>query len=356
MKIDIPQITVGVDLGDTKHFICVLNQAGNYLEERIIENSEEDLFALAQTYPGARIAMEVGTHSPWISELLTGEGCDVFVANARKLRAIYASERKCDELDARMLAKIARLDTSLLSPIRHISQDALKDRLVLGMRERLVEQRKALIQSVRFSIKSLGRRLESCSASVFAKRARRELEDDADLLETLEPTIATIETMNAGIKTLDKKIARLNAEKYVITERFQQVTGVGPITSLCFALVLEDPNRIEKTRDVGAYLGIVPRRDQSGDVDKMLGISKTGNGYLRKLLVQCSQYILGRHGPDSDLRRFGLKLAERGGKAAKKKALVAVARKLAVLLLSLWKSGKDYEPLRHGAASPLPTD
>ena len=356
MKIDIPQITIGVDLGDTKHFICVLNQAGNCLEERTVENSREEILALAETYPGARIAMEVGTHSPWISEILTGEGCEVFVANARKLRAIYANERKCDELDARMLAKIARLDTSLLSPISHVSQEALKDRLVLGMRERLVEQRKSLVQSVRFSIKSLGRRLDSCSAAVFAKRARRELEDDADLLETLESVLATIETMTEGIKTLDRKIARLNAEKYVITERFQQVTGVGPVTSLCFALVLEDPGRIGKTRDAGAYLGIVPRRDQSGDTDKMLGISKTGNGYLRKLLVQCSQYILGRYGPDSDLRRFGLKLAERGGKAAKKKALVAVARKLAVLLLSLWKSGEDYEALRHGAVTLLPAD
>ena len=160
--------------------------------------------------------------------------------------------------------------------------------------------------------------------------------------------LTAIEGMTGSIRELDEQIERLGTEQYEVTQQFRQITGVGPITALAFVLAVEDPQRIGKTRDIGAYFGIVPARDQSGGTDKSLGISKTGNAYVRKLLVQCAQYILGAHGPDCDLRRFGLKLAERGGKAHKKKAIVAVARKLAVLMLSLWKSGEDYQAERPG--------
>jgi transposase len=352
MKNEIPQITIGVDLGDTKHLFHVLDQAGKQIERGSIPNSKAALWQLARSYPGARIAIEVGTHSPWISRLLIAEGCEVFVANARKLRAIYQNERKCDELDAKMLAKIARLDPELLSPVTHISAKAMTDRLVLGSREQLVEHRKALIQSARSSVKSLGHRISSCSSACFPKTARKALDSQADVLRGIEPLLSAIGSMSASIRELDEEIERLGREEYEVTGQMRQITGVGPITALAFVLAVEDPWRIGKTRDIGAYFGIVPRRDQSGGIDKSLGISKTGNAYVRKLLVQCAQYILGAHGPDCDLRRFGLKLAERGGKAHKKKAIVAVARKLAVLLLSLWKSGEEYQADRSRENQP----
>lgn len=340
------QITIGVDLGDTQHRYHVLDQAGNTIGRGGLLNSREAFTRLAEQYPGARVAIEVGTHSPWISAHLLDQGCEVYVANARKLRAIYENERKCDEYDAEMLARIARVDTSLLKPITHISQKAMTDRLVLRSREQLVESRKSLMQSVRGSVKSLGYRIDSCSASVFAKRARVVMGENTVAMCGLEPILRAIEEMSESIAKLDAEVERLGREEYEITKIFRQISGVGPVSALAFALAIEDPGRIGKTRDVGAYLGIVPRRDQSGGTDKSLGISKTGNAYVRKLLVQCAQHILGASRTDCDLRRFGLKLAERGGKAAKKKAIVAVARKLAVLLLSLWKSGEDYDPDR----------
>lgn len=344
---DIPQTTIGVDLGDNKHHYCVLDQAGKPLAEGTLANTREALSELAARHPGARVAIEVGTHSPWISEHLAGEGCEVFVANARKLRAVYENERKCDALDARMLAKIARLDPELLSPVTHISQDAMADRIVLGTRDRLVEHRTALVQSVRSSLKSLGLRVAPCSAPALPRRVREALAGHhGALLAGIEPVLSCVAAMNASIAELDRQVERLGTEKYPVVQRLRQIPGVGPVTSLAFVLAVEDPGRIGATRDIGAYFGIVPRRDQSGNSDKALGISKTGNTYVRTLLVQCAQHILGPHGPESDLRSFGLKLAERGGKAAKRKAIVAVARKLAVLMLSLWKSGEDYRPLR----------
>lgn len=355
---EIPVETVGIDLGDRSHRACITNRLGIITEERSIDNNRLALIALARRHPDARFVMEVGTHSPWISALLREEGCEVIVGNARKLKAISEHERKSDELDARTLAKIGRMDIDLLYPVNHVSQGALKDRLIISSRENLVSERKRLIQSVRGSVKALGEYIESCSAEVFPKRARISLADaDGELLTTLEPTLKCIEAMNAGIADLDAKLATLSAEKYPATAQLQQVAGVGPVTAIAFVLAIEDPNRIDGIRNIGAYFGLAPGRDQSGDSDPQKGITKTGNNYIRKLLTQCAQYIMGVHGPDCDLRRYGLRRAAKGGeskkaaKGAKKKAVTAVARKLAVLLLSLWKSGATYQPLRNSTAA-----
>jgi transposase len=348
MKITIPLITIGLDLGDKKHAICVLNQAGEIIDERTITNHRESIRRLSLKYPGARIALEVGTHSPWISRFLSELGHEVLVANPRKLRAIYASDRKSDKNDARILARIARLDPQLLYPIQHGTEEAQRDLLRMKMRDTLVRQRVCVINSVRMTLKSLGITLPKApSSDYFARRCRSLLEErDKALLDMLEPMLKSLDGTSEQIKELDRAIEQLCEEKYPQTKRLRQICGVGPVTALNFVLVIGDPERFENPRDVAAYLGLVPRRDQSGGLDKKLRISKAGDAYLRQLLVGSAQYILGPFGKDCDLRRHGLMLAERGGKSSKKQAVVAIARKLAVLLLVLWKHKRDYEPLR----------
>lgn len=345
-KTKIQKAIIGIDLGDKKHAICVIDQDGKPIKEYFIYNRPDDLEQLSKDYPKALMAMEVGTHSPWISRQLESLGHEVLVANARKLRAIYTNERKSDELDARMLAKIARLDPELLHPVQHGSEQAQHDLLAIKLRDTLVRQRVHIISSIRFSLKSLGIRLKSPSSASFASYARKALEEYPETLPMIDPALASLDGLNAAIKAYDKQIQTACLEKYPETQQLQQITGVGPITSLCFVLTIEEVGKFEKNRDVGAYLGLVPRRDQSGAIDKQLPISKAGNGHLRKLLVQCAQYMLGHFGPDCDLRRHGLKLASRGGKAAKKKAIIAIARKLAVLMLALRVSGSEYRPLK----------
>lgn len=338
---------IGVDLGDKKHAICVIDKQGEIQKEFFLRNCLNDLTKLARDYPKARVAMEVGTHSPWTSRLLENAGMEVLVANARKLRAIYTNERKCDQLDARMLAKIARMDPELLHPIRHGSEQSQRDLLAIKMRSGLVRSRVAIINSVRGTLKSLGVRLSSPSCTSFPTRARTLLDSEfPELLPAVEPSLQIVEELNSRIKALDKAIAHTAQVQYPQTHKLQQIAGVGPITALSFVLAVEDPDRFKDVRDVGAWLGLVPRRDQSGNTDKQLPISKAGNPQLRTLLVQCAQYLLGHFGPDCDLRRYGLRLASRGGKAAKKKAVIAVARKLAVLMLAMWQDQSDYEPLR----------
>lgn len=343
---------IGVDLGDKKHHVCITDKDGNILCEKTVANNKDRLAKFAHEHRGALFALEVGTHSPWISRLIESSGCTCVVANARKLRAIYQNDRKCDEYDARMLAKLARVDPELLSPIQHGSEARQLHRLSITLRDSLVRQRVNIISTIRFSLKSLGVRISGCSTPYFAGRCREELEG-MPLLETLEAPLGAIEGLNSQIKALDKQIAKTAAEHYPETKLLEQIGGVGPITSLSFVLAVGQPERFEDPRNVGAYFGLVPRRDQSGQSDKQLPISKAGNREMRRLLVQCAQYIMGSFGPDCDLRSYGLNLAAKGGRSAKRKAVIAVARKLAVLMLMLWKTEQPYEPCRN-APNPSP--
>jgi transposase len=265
MNTTIPTITIGIDLGDKKHAICVLNEAGGVIEERSITNHRESIRRLSQKFPGARMAMEVGTHSPWTSRMLQELGHEVFVANPRKLRAIYASNRKCDQSDAHMLARIARFDPSLLFPIEHSTEQNQRDLLEIKLRDNLVRQRVDIISSIRFTLKSLGVRISSPNPDCFARKCRKALAlADPGLLAMCEPAILTVEALTKSIKEYERRIEELCATSYPATDILRQITGVGAITSLTFILTIGDPERFDSPRDVAAYLGLVPRRDQSG--------------------------------------------------------------------------------------------
>jgi transposase len=271
------------------------------------------------------------------------------VANPRKLRAISSSLVKSDTRDARLLARLGRFDPELLSPIHHRGERAQAHLAVLRARDALVRSRSGLINHARGTVKALGERLASCSAEAFHRRAAAALPDE--LAPALEPVLTIIEQMSAQIRAMDRTIAQLCAVEYPETRKIQAIRGVGPITALAFVLTLEEPARFERSRSVPAHLGLVPRHDESGQIDKQLRITRAGNGYLRRLLVSCAHYVLGPFGEPSALRQWGHKLCARGGKNARKRAVVAVARKLAVLLHVLWKSQAAYEPW-HGSARP----
>jgi len=296
-----------------------------------------------------RIAIETGTHSPWVSRLLEEYGHEVLVANSRKLRLIYSNKRKTDEVDAENLARLARLDPKLLYPLKHRGEESQAHMAIIRSREALVSCRTQLVNHVRGAVKSFGARLPKCPARSFHKRAKEHIPEA--LRPALGPVLEQIASLTERIRGYDRKLETVRQERYPETELLRQVEGIGPLTALTFVLTLEDPHRFEKSRSVGAYLGLVPATDRSGERDPQRRISKEGDEMLRKLLVSSAHYILGPFGSDSDLRRHGEKIASRGGKNAKKRAVVAVARKLAVLLHSLWVSGEVYEPLRNARRS-----
>jgi transposase len=287
------------------------------------------------------LAVETGTHSRWVSQTAEAAGLEVLVGNARKLRAIWKSPQKSDVRDAEMLARIARMDPALLSPIRHRSAQAQQDLAIIKARDALVRTRASLIAHVRGVVKGFGHRLASSGSAAFAAKAKL----PEALQPALGPLLETVKQLTAQIDRYDRLIAE-TALRYPETTHLIQVQGVGLLTAMAFVLSLEEPGRFEDSRMVGAYLGLVPRRDQSGQTDKQLPITKAGNTYLRRLLVGCAHYILGPFGKACDLRRHGEAIMARGGKNAKKRAAVAVARKLAVLLHVLWREQTIYEPDR----------
>jgi transposase len=283
--------------------------------------------------------------------MLEKHGHEVLVANARKLRAIYQNDSKDDRVDAQMLARVARMDPKLLYPIQHRGVEAQKHLEMIRARHELVRVRTALVNHGRGAVKSLGARLPNCSAGSFHYKVTDHFPDG--MSEVLGPMVTLIAKLTETIRWYDEKIERVAEEKYPETKRLRQVTGVGPITSLAFVLTIGDPNRFKKSRQVGAYLGLRPRRADSGEQKPQLGITKAGDQYLRCMLVGSSQYILGRLGPDCTLKRWGLARMERGGKSSKKIAVVGIARKLSVLLHRLWVTGEVYDPFR-GIVRPAP--
>lgn len=345
---------VGIDIGDRTSMIHVLNQAGEFVEETRIPTTAIALQVKFRDQPRMRIAIEVGAHSRWISRQLSGYDHEVIVADARKLRLIYQNPRKSDRVDATYLAKLVRLDESLLAPIRHRGKVAQQHLLLLRSRESLVKARTQLVNHARGLVKSFGTRLPNCSTDSFARKVRAEL--PTALRPALEPVLNTIQDLSVRIRNYDQEIERLADEQYPETKNMRQIKGVGALTALAFVLTLEDPGRFFKSREVGPCLGLVPKRDQSGNHDPQRHITKTGDPYLRRLLIGSAHYILGPFGQDSHLRNWGLRLSERGGKDAKKRAAVAVARKLAVLLHKLWVSGQNYDPFYPARVQTTPVE
>jgi transposase len=340
-----PSMTVGIDLGDKYSYLCLLDtDSGEVIEESRLRTTPEALRRrFSSEQPPLRVAIEAGTHSPWVSRVLEECGHEVLVANPRKTRLIYSNKRKTDELDAENLARLARLDPKLLYPLKHRGEDAQAHLAILRSREALVSCRTQLVNHVRGAVKSFGHRLPKCPAKSFHNKVVEHIPEA--LWPALEPILETIGSLTQRIREYDRQLETICQEHYPETDLLRQVEGVGALTALTFMLTLEDPYRFAKSRTVGAYLGLVPARDQSGDRDPQKHISKEGDEMLRKLLVGSAHYILGPFGSESDLRRHGEKIASRGGKNAKKRAVVAVARKLSVLLHRLWVTGEIYDPL-----------
>jgi transposase len=340
---------VGVDLGGQWSHYCILGLEGETLAEGQLRTTQEDIAEFFQALNAARVVFEVGTHSPWVQEVICGCGHEVLVANPRLMEGSKRRKRKNDRIDANKLARLGRVDPESLHPIQHRSREVRQDLVVLRARDALVAARTELINATRGLVKSMGTRLPKSSSPSFAQKAEEAV--PIEIRDALLPLVRMAAALSDCIQGYDEKIEKLGREKYGHTALLRQVKGVGPITALAYVLTLENPGRFVKSRDVGPYLGLVPKQEDSGESQPQLGISKTGDTMLRRLLVGSAHYILGPFGPDTDLRRYGLRLCERGGKNAKKRAAVAVARKLAVLLHCLWVSGEVYEPLRQGMSA-----
>jgi len=338
-------ITIGMDLGDRTSRYCMLSDEGEILREGEAATTKAGMVETFGSLGRVRIAIEVGTHSPWVSGLLQKLGHEMVVANPKQVKLITESSRKDDRLDAQTLARLARIDPQLLRPIQHRSEKAQSALMVIRVRAALMAVRTSLVNTVRGLTKSMGERLPKCDADQMGVLQAASL--PPKLRQVLEPLLKEVESLTEKIKESDREIEQIARKDYPETALLQQVGGVGTLIALTFILTIEDKDRFQKSRDVGCYVGLRPRRSDSGQSQPQLRITKEGDPYLRTMLVQGAHYIISRRGPDTDLKRWGLNLAKHGGKRGKKRAVVAVARKLGILLHRLWVTGEVYEPLRN---------
>ena len=335
-----PEMTMGIDVGDRFSHLCLVDNEGEVVERDRVRSTEAAFRRYFEGTARLRIALECGTHSPWMSRLLKQLGHQVIVANARKIPTITESESKNDDRDAEQLALMAAFNPKLLSPLEHRSLARQQDLNLIQARAILVKARTMIVNALRGLVKSAGGRLPVCSAQSLPARAPAAV--PPALAAVAGPLIEQIARLNMQIDAMDEQIEKL-AVKYPEIGTLRSAPGVGPLVAAAYVLTLDRPDAVASSRSAGAFLGLRPGQSQSGDSDPQKRITRTGNTYLRCLLVQSAQYVLGRFGPDSALRRWGLKLAASGAKRAKKRAIVAVARKLAVILHSMWRSGQRFE-------------
>ena len=338
------KIYIGMDVSQKKIEICLLTAYSD--EERFVEipNSRESLTAFfgAIPEPSCCIAiMETGTHSHWQSRLIESFGIEVIVAHARELRFIWGSDNKTDRRDAEMLARIARSDRKLLHATQPLSREEQEALLVIKARASLVKKRTAMLNELRGWLRSIGEECDELSVDTAHKELYGKL--PRSLKPIFREYLKVLTSLAASIKEYDKIVER-KCKEYPQTQILRQIGGVGPIIALTFCLLIRDPYRFKNGRQVAAYFGLVPKRDQSGECDKQLGITKAGSSLMRWSLVQGANYIMGQ-GKECDLRRFGERIGSRGGKIAKRKAKVAVARKLCMVMLALWRDSEvPYDP------------
>lgn len=333
--------SVGLDVGDKWTVLCFVEILGGDVVKRDrVRSSPKAMMEYFGNLEAMRLVLEVGPHSPWMSRTLAVCGHEVLVVDPSSI--VGKKKKKTDKIDAEQLARLGR-DPRKVTLVRHRCPEAQADLAIVRSRDAVVSQRTGLICHARGTVKAWGARLSSADSAAFSRKVREEI--PKELEPALLPILELISEVTQRIRDYDRQIEQLCKEKYPETELMRQIGGVGPITSLTLRLVVDDPARFKKSRQVGPYAGLVPGLDQSGETDKPLGITKEGDSYLRQVLVNSSNYILGAFGEDCDLRRHGERIAAGGGKVAKRRAKIAVARKLAVLMHRLWVSAEVYDPL-----------
>lgn len=347
-------ITIGMDLGNKKHAVCALDAKGTILFRTEVPNNPESLEGFFREQAGATVAMETGLCCRWISTLARAQGCRVLVGNARKLAAIWQSKRKNDRNDALLIARLARADPELFHPVELRDDEHHAMVQIIRLREQAVGSRTALVNSIRGTCKARGVFLPVCDASCFHKAAKELLE--GDLARLVAPLLGILEVLRESIRDYDRMLESYAREHFAKeTDLLRTIPGCGPITACAFVAHVGNPSRFQKARSAGPNFGLTPAQEQSGETDAPRRISKAGSSLVRHLLMTAANYILRESSPDTALKRHGLRICARGGKVARRKAKVAVARKLAVTMLAMLKTGRPYEDKKAGKTPAVKT-
>ncbi len=350
---------IGIDVSDRKSQVCVMSKGeGNpkVVLETAIPTSKEGLSDFLATQDKTiPVTFETGTHCRWMNEVASSMGFKVYVANPCRLRMVTESRTKNDTNDARMLARITLADVGLLHPVKLRSAEYQKMIHIHELRNSLIKQRTGIIVQLRSIAKSMGFRIPQCSTVSFHRQDMSLWPQD--FKDIAWPMMKNLENLEITIKTYEKQIRELAETPTFKTQvdRLKEIRYVGLFVATGFVAVIGgDVERFEKARDIGPWLGLTPKQDQSGDIDKQCHITKAGSPFMRRLLTESAQMILREGSVDTDLKVKGLRICQRGAKIAKRKAVAAVARSLAVLMVAMLKKPDvPYVALSEHAAREL---
>jgi transposase len=343
--------TIGIDVSDRTSKVCVMSKEGGarrVLVETTCATTKEGFGECLSKFDRAwPVVFETGTHCRWMKRHFESMGFKTIVANPSEVKLITDSNAKNDRGDARKLARIALADAELLKPVKLRGEGFQRMLRLHESRLLLVKCRTSMVVQIRCFAKSCGFRLPDCPAGRFHELDRSSWPPDFE--QMVWPMMDMVETTNLKIAAYESMIRKLAAtpEFKAMTERAREVYGVGLIGSTVVVAAIDgDASRFAHARDVGPYLGLTPKKSQSGESDPQLGITKAGNSLVRKVLVECANVVMMDNAPDTDLKLKGLRVGAGGGKVARKKAKAAVARGLAVLVVALLKDpGREYVPL-----------
>jgi transposase len=328
----------GIDLHQNETEICVLDDSGAFVERARVKTSRETLRRRFDGLAPMKVAMEAGGSSPWVARLIESMGHDVVVCAPRRVRLIAESTMKTDEIDAEVLARLVRVDEGFLGRVTHRSESAQLQRGLMTARTALVSARSKWVHSARGILRSFGFRVPGGHTSRFHLRcAKVEMPDD--LRAVVQPLLNQVEQVSAEIQAIEERLKSI-AEANPIVQHLQKVPGVGTIVALYFVASIDDPDRFQRSRDVAAFFGLRPSLRGSGEICHYGRITKEGDPEMRRLLIQAAHGMINSR-KRCALQQWALNIAARRGK---KKALVALARKLAVLLHHLWATGEVFQP------------
>jgi len=333
----------GIDLHQKESELCGMDAEGRVKCRQRIATTETGFRRAFGRKSRCRIVLESGCQSAWAARILEEIGHEVVVVNPRRVRLIAESTLKSDRIDAEILAWLSRQDEKLVRPVYQRSEGARQLRTRLRVRTSLVRSRTALINSVRGTLRSQGYRMGSCLAARFAQHFSEQKLDD-ELRQVLDPVVEMIGELSVRIARIEKDLVEESGADELLL-RLQEVPGVGPLVCLAFVGWVDRPERFQRSRDVGACLGLRPQVRDSGERQWRGAITREGDSEMRRLLVQAAHAALNCR-RQSALKRWAEQLAQRAGK---RKAVVALARKIAVLLHRLWTTGQSYQPLLQAA-------
>lgn len=334
---------VGLDVSQKKTAICIVDAQGVKLCQASVNTCPEDIYEylVSKGHVTGKIGMETGPLAVWLYHGLRSLGLDVDCIHARHVHAALSMQlNKTDQNDAFGIAKLVM--SGCYRPTHVKSLDCHQVRLMLTAREKLVQIRVTLINQIRGLLKTFGAVLPAGRNSAFERSILESSPSIASVKPTVLMLMQTWKDVSKQIREMDKKLDSY-AKDDAVCRLLKSIPGVGTLTAVSFKTTIDDPTRFGSVSDVGAFLGLTPKKYQSGEVDKNGGISKHGNRQTRSLLYEAASCLLTRYGKDTALADWGKKLRDRLGY---KKAVVALARKLSTLMLSMWKSGELYREVR----------